>query len=447
MDTQTFFDCLFNFNAMQDLLNTLLEFYGSHDLTINQLHSSLYSYNSYPKGTYALALAIIHISYDKDQYVANFLDSINWDSFVINRICELLKNRDKVITIIISSQQKKQLRKIFDELWNSCDFHTAVSEHDTKTTNISMKAYEYLILREALHFPCPPEFYLSLLEIPYFFISEKASVESKYNLIENHIDKHLIKATIESLIKHEQRNCILSDLMFGCIRYEIRSCMDIAISMCKNNDISAYTRKNALQYLFKTFNSSDILEHIIPTSDMDFFEMIVKTFLEKEALNERLKCEMIRQYHLNHNHFLLKELIKANVSDGLQLYIEESKRENRIMDYSKHGDVTDAISWVHDSKLLPLLVNATHMLFSNNFQDGSFHTLYNSLIKAFTECSKSNYILVLNIVDKLKNDLRDKKEAVGFCNILYDEIVKNLKNTQEKKWTLSEIRQKLTSIV
>lgn len=447
MDNQAFFDCLFNFNAMQDLLTKLLTFYGNQNLTVSQLHCSLHSYDSYPKGTHTLELTIIQSGYGKDKYVANFLESINWDSFVLNRICYLLKNRDKVATIIINSQQKEQLHKIFDELGTSCNFHTAVSEPDTKTTQISTGVYEYLILREALNFSCPPEFYLNLLEIPYFFISEDATVESKYNLIETHTKPHLIKSTIEALLKQEQRTCILSDLMFGCIRYKIRSCMDIAISMCRNSDISAYERKNALQYLFRTFNHNVILQHIMPTSDTDLFEMIVQTFSEEESLDESLKCEMINRYHLHHSHFLLKELIKSNVSDGLQFYIEESKRENRIMDYSDHGDVTEVISCVHDINLLPLLVDATRMRFSNNFQDGSFHTLYGALLKAFIACSKSNYILVLNTIDTLKESLSDEKEAVGFCNALHDEILKNLKNSRGKKWTPAEVRQKLIAIV
>lgn len=114
-----------------------------------------------------------------------------------------------------------------------------------------------------------------------------------------------------------------------------------------------------------------------------------------------------------------------NASEGLEFYIQEAQKGNSIPDYQDKGieELTEAISNIDNTALLPLLLNAARMLNSDGFRDGSFYTLYGSLIKAFCNCSKTNFTLVLQEVHKLKQELKGNLDAVNFCSTLQDSML------------------------
>lgn len=99
----------------------------------------------------------------------------------------------------------------------------------------------------------------------------------------------------------------------------------------------------------------------------------------REAADDRLKSKMIIRYKKEPSRFLLKNLIALNVPEGLQIYINASRESNSIFDCSDGiSEVTEAISVIHNISLLPLLLDAVRVCFSDSFKDGSFHTLYTS---------------------------------------------------------------------
>ena len=211
------------------------------------------------------------------------------------------------------------------------------------------------------------------------------------------------------------------------------------------SEVSAYRRRNALEYLLEVFDSELILNEIMPISDNELFEIIVNIIRETE--DERLKAEMVKRYNEEPNRFLLKNLIVLNVQEGLQFYIDASRTNNSICDYSDGiGEVTDAISSIYDINLLPLLLEAVRMRFSGSFQDGSFHTLYNSLQNAFLACAKTNYDLVRKSINSLKEEFSQNIEAINFCSVLQDNMIQNNKMSLIKKRSISEIQEILRHV-
>ena len=302
-----------------------------------------------------------------------------------------------------------------------------------------------MIIKDALNLPSPGEYYLGLLEIPCSFFNQQPTVEEKYALIEQHVSRRKIELRIKELTPHETRVCVLDDLMFGCKRYGIRSCREIAIQMCKRNGVLSYYRRNALEYLLEEFGSDLILNEIMPTVDSALFEMIVDMF--HEAADDRLKNELLERYKREPSRFMLKNLVALNVPEGLNFYIEEARKANGIPDNSGGiSEVTEAISSIDDVNLLPHLLDAVRMLFSNSFKDGSFHTLYSSLQNALSNCAKKDFTLVNQSIDDLNVELSQNSEAINFCSVLQGRILEENKMSLIKNWTVPEVKRVLRDI-
>ena len=443
-DVQAFFDCLFDWCAMKRLLIRLVDLYGNREITCEQLRESRDWHNYYPAGTRELEIALMQSSF-KEQRIIDFVDLIDWNYFFIARICYLFKNEKALASLAISEKQYEVLNEVYHRLEGKLDYHTAVKELDLNSYQFSWQLYDYMILKDALNLPSPNNYYLGLLEIPCGFVNKQSNVGEKYDLIEQHITLSAIVAQIEGLTPRETRICVLDDLMSGCKRYRIKSCKDTAVRMCHMGEVSAYNRRNALEYLFEVYGSELILNEIMPTSDSALFEIIVDML--RETADNRLKSEMIIRYKKKPSNFLLKNLIALNVSEGLQIYIDASRENNGIFDCSDGiSEVIEAISAIHDISLLPLLLDAVRMRFSGSFKDGSFHTLYTSLQKALDSCAKSNYDLVWRSIDSLKEELSQNKEAISFCNFLQADILENNKMSLIKKWSVLEVRGILRNI-
>ena len=446
-DVQAFFGGLFDSCTMKRLLIQLADLYGNREITCEQLRESRDWHNNYPEGTRELEISLIQCSF-KEQRIIDFVDLIDWNYFFINRICYLFKNEKALASLAISKKQNEVLNETYHRLEGKLDYHTAVKELDLNSYQLSWQMYDYIILKDALNLPSPDNYYLGLLEIPCGFINEQSNVGEKYNLIEQHVSLSTIVSQIEGLAPQETRICVLDDFMFGCKRYRIKSCKEIAMRMCKMCEVSAYNRRNALEYLFAVFGLELILNEIMPTCDNALFEIIVDML--RETADSRLKSEIIiryKRYKKRPSHFLLKNLIALNVPEGLQIYIDASKETNGIFDCSDGiGEVTEAISGIHDISLLPLLLDAVRMRFSGSFKDGTFHTLYASLQNALSSCAKSNYDLVWKSIDSLKEELSHNMEAICFCNSLQANMLESNKMSLIKKWSALEVRSILRNI-
>jgi len=446
-DVQAFFDSLFDPQAFQTLLVQLANLYGDLEITYEELRESRIWRERYPDGANTLEITLMQCEFEKER-VIDFLDLINWEHFFINRICHLLQDVSTLAYLVINDSQRNAIERVYKQLEEKLDYSTALEkldENSCRRSRDSWKLYSYMIIKDALNLPSPGEYYLGLLEIPCSFFNQQPTVEEKYALIEQHVSRRKIELRIKELTPHETRVCVLDDLMFGCKRYGIRSCREIAIQMCKRNGVLSYYRRNALEYLLEEFGSDLILNEIMPTVDSALFEMIVDMF--HEAADDRLKNELLERYKREPSRFMLKNLVALNVPEGLNFYIEEARKANGIPDNSGGiSEVTEAISSIDDVNLLPHLLDAVRMLFSNSFKDGSFHTLYSSLQNALSNCAKKDFTLVNQSIDDLNVELSQNSEAINFCSVLQGRILEENKMSLIKNWTVPEVKRVLRDI-
>lgn len=423
-DIQVFFDCLFDPIRMHDLLAQLLQFYGTPHITFSQFTGKYELYYTYPAGTYSLYHALGDYDFGEKQ-VSQFFDTVNWDFFFMDNVYHIFSSEHFLPNI--SPKQKTILTEKANQLVNQIHYCSAFKETGPSSYSISLDFLWYTQLVSTLELQPPEKHYLGLLEIPHYLIPKVKSAEQKYELLDKHLSATAITHTLSSLIPNENRTDVLMDLFVGCSRYHINPCCDSALFFCKNQSIDAYKRGKALECL-QIFHDKEFLwDHLADHADDEFFHEIIRIFHPLRALpfSNRVKNALVHRYQQTHSHIYLRDLIIMNAPEGLEFYIQEAQKGNSIPDYQDKGigELTEAISNIDDTALLPLLLNAARMLNSDGFRDGSFYTLYGSLIKAFCNCSKTNFTLVLQEVHKLKQELKGNLDVVNFCSTLQDSML------------------------
>lgn len=443
-DVQAFFNGLFNRSAMQELLIEIVNLYNNPEMTCDQLRNIRTWPKNYPEGTKSLQFAIIQ-SDIKDKCIIEFFNIVNWENFFINRICYLFKNEKEMSFLAISNEQKEVLYETYHKIEDKLDLHTAIKEPEVNKYYFSHDVQYYMILKDAMELPSPEHYYLGLLEIPYHFIRNISKVEEKFNLIEKYISIRDIANQIAVLALKETRICILEDLMFGCKRYGIKSCKDAALRMCQMSTVDAYTRRNALEYLLDIFGADSVLNELMPSADNSLFELIVD-MLRSDG-DDRLKSEILNRYEKCPSKFFIKELIMLNIPEGLRAYINASRDAGHAMDSTDGiGEITKAISSVHNIELVPLLLDAVRLQFSDDFIDRTFYSLYGSLQTALIACAKNDFELVWTAVEDLKAELSSNLDAICFCNVLQDSILENNKMSLIKTPTEYVVKKILNTI-
>lgn len=431
-DTQSFFNALFDRTEMESLLSKLLSIQDDPDITVDELSSIYRPIDQYPTGTQALYYGIICHGKD-DAKVKDFLTDIHWDSFVLERIHYLL---DQNSSITPSKKQRDHMQQIFDTLLLTVNYHTAYSENEDGSFNLSGNLYYCMFLEKHFDFQAPQAYYLGLLEVPYHFMDD-FDIDRKYNHLEKHLSRDALKKEISHLLAHENRNEIISDLLYACRRYHLYEGKSPAIAYCKNTSIPVHTKRIGLEYLRALFGTQVLLDDILPDVDDPTFDVLISVLGEDVV---QIAPSIISQYQRRKSNFLLKHMITMNLPEGLRAYIQESRRLNRPVDASDDiSHLTEAISCISSPNLIPLLCEAVVLCFSDGFEDVSFHSLYGSLYHAFHKCASNDFQTAISALEQLRTDAKGKMEQIGFCNMTIDSIQEKNKEKLAKCWTIPEV--------
>lgn len=450
--TQVFFDCLFNQQAMLGLQNQLLERVDDVNIAIDEAwHWICYSRrHDVAFGLYELCLALAQCG-DKNMQVIEFFKIVDLNAFVINRLCHLAKDGEFQNNIYVTTKQRQTIEAYYHQLETEIDYHSAFREISTNSFSLSGALRSYMTLQQAFDFPLPTAYYLGLLEIPHNYIGklDSHSLEAKYKLIEQHIDKSAIVQHIGDLVVADFRFNLLDDLMFGCRRYHIYTAQDKALWMCKQHEWSIHTRLNALDYLLEICDQRFVLVELLADADDPLFLELLERFYTTHSL--LLIDETKKRYAQTKSSEFLRYLILLNDPSGIELYLELSKSAGhspgstsvKSAGMSLIGDdqkVTDAIGHITDLNLLPQLSMAIQLLFTDGFLDNAFHSLRGSLTTAFYTLAQNNYNEIMHALQELKKEFESDSEGTSFCNTLLRQIKDQHKLTLLPELSIRQVR-------
>ena len=293
-DIKVFFDSLFDIEKMRELLGTLIALYKGN-ITYKQLKNKRIELKECPPGVYELRNTIIGTElHNINDKVSGYLEQVNWEYFSLNRICHYLRSNTPE-TLKVTKEQTAYVKEEFVKLRKQIDFHTAVKEVEHNPFTMEYPWIFYMLLKKAFNFDVDEDYYLGLIEVPYFYINDYNNIEQKYDYIEKNVDIEKIKKKITSLIENEERISFLQDMLYACTRYKIKGQKDSAIRLCNSKELKGYDRKCAIEYIYNVYGSELLYTELMNNSDDELFNVIADVLVEEK--DKRLETEMISRFN------------------------------------------------------------------------------------------------------------------------------------------------------
>ena len=436
-----FWDSLFDQEVADELLAELLSFYGK-EVTIGELKVDYSRYSEYTPGVISLVSAMKRYHLDNTK-AADFFNIVGRDDYIKRELVICLQNNREERTPQLASAQEARLLELYQQLEGNLDIPTQYKE-DT----IALDLYLYLLLKKAFSWASTETVALDLVEIPahmFVYCSEKEK-EKKFDLLESEIEQEKIIERVIRAVDRHQSKYILEDLFYACSRYRITQGKESAFRFCAREDVEDYDKRIAVEYLVAVFGPGLVVDTLLPDADDKLFKVCLEFI--RDVDNDLINQQLVERYRSNGDKQLLKEMLNRNMPEGLRSYIEESKKERHPVADREMGfhELTEAIGHLKDPVLIPLLEEATIMLFQPGFQDAEYGSLYNSLLKAYCNCAESCYDEVNEVLNKLKAENKDVLDMVNFCSSTIGALATNYAEKVKKVWSISEVSAVLAQV-
>ena len=124
---------------------------------------------------------------------------------------------------------------------------------------------------------------------------------------------------------------------------------------------------------------------------------------------------------------------------ALNAYTELVTRENRVPMGNFGEDATAAIGTLKDPAFLPQMEGLLRAMFTEGFQDGSFHTLSGSLAKAFVSCGALDPLMAKEILTQQIQTSRGIERCVRWCNQVLEYLKGEILRQEEHPRELNEV--------
>lgn len=404
-----YLSCLFDIGKYRALIDKLLTEIGNENITMAEIK------DLYNPDCIFNKVRLAAIWYLKpEQRVKDFFKIINWQGFSINEIYSLIKNDNLQLN---DNQKEVVVERVLTECLNGI-YDNVVSEDGSFSEHVCNVTRFLALLKISL----PKSELSKLTVIPWFGFSSKNS-SVKYTYLEEQFSK---SALIEQLICDVQNDLVDCDTKKYHIDYlreaKCKDIVDEAKEICMQKEQYEGLRCSAVKYLHELFGNEYIELEIIPQCDRDTIMCIAKMF--NDISREELKSAMERVYCQKPDAEIQSYLITFNSEIALKNYLESVRKDNSVPETDGNiiGGVTQAISGISDSKLLPLLEELFKITIDSNFKDREFSGLRSSLYNAYVNCAKSNPQCVLQSVDTLFSMSKTEKDLT-FCNRLKNDVL------------------------
>ncbi|MCL1883528.1 MAG: hypothetical protein FWF81_07240 [Defluviitaleaceae bacterium] len=450
---QRYFDSLFSVSSYRELANELLATVGGLNTTFNQLFDFRKYYEHNRREFNVMRWDLLRLNDDKqsDESINAQLDSIkDWDTFLMYRICKQLESNK---SINVSDSQKEYLQNYCNENFKDFSFAESVKYTD-KGWEYSWTSYflSFLIQYFNKDFHCDEQNLRELLVYPHayefnsgnFIASrERASyVEGKLSK-KQLIEQVKINISDSNLSKH-----VYERHLFLCKKYKISEVKDFATNICKKPDLDIFIKRDAVDCLFEVVGLNYVVENILDIDDDELLEHIARKCMD--SCDGRIASRLIGANNKSNDRTkFLAQLIYYQTLEGLDIYYEVAKSKNTIPDYSDEGSsfnhITEAISYVRESELLPALEKILSLRLSPNFKDADIFGLYHSLSTAFKNVANNgDTSRVIFIMQSLIDKNKDNYELIFFCNNIIEELKHHESVNNSDTWNIGNVAKFLT---
>ncbi len=435
---QEYFECLFNEEKRKSLTSQLLNAIDDTDVTTNQLlevdiradhHSAIRR----------LQTAMYHSGYNVK--VSEFFDRIDMDRFVIRSASRFLSEKSSVVP---TSDEKERLTEITANILKDWSFENSVVYYPDGFSLKPLTA-ELLSVIRYLDYQLDETTFLVLTELPAY-IFDKNNEQVKYMYLQQKLPKDKLNLR---LIQNVAERCVHDMVLKDHIEYFDRakdaSLAEYAFEMCKDST-DTYLRSVAWRYLYNTLGAEYVASELLPVADEELLLEI--SGVCKDIPREVLRKSMEREYEKTQSIQLQAHLITYGSGLALGDYVKKVTSDKKPPEgKGVHIDgPTSAISSIRDPAFLPQLEVLLTTAFDPMFEDNDWHSLRNSLTKAFVNCGMTAHKETIDIIKRHRPSVDVHEDNYRYCNYTIEEIEHARKSLLDVPTTLLEAKAILEDV-
>lgn len=442
---QTYFNSLFDKVEYQKLVNELLKYFDSENVTCGEVWEffwDIYDYNNLNHEILFHIVHDIHVYISEDSIICNFVENINnWKWFSICRTYNILSQRDN--NIIVSKEQENIIREFCYNQIQSTKLNDEITGDNDESYTYNLKLFCYFSSYFNFEYSDAIIRKLTLLPKHFFYKSnDNDCIFSEY-IMQNLSDEKLLECVQYNINNYTLRLSSQIEYIKFCQQHRKDYALKLAEHICFDPQIDEYDKRVALEYLDTIFKDSEnnykyIYSKFLETDDEKLLNAIVSLTIRSNSplLIKRLEEENKKS---DNKEKYLAELIKLQSQYGLKMYYEIAKRKMSIPDYN-NPLATEIISEISSVELLPVLIELKNLLFSEGFKDAKYFGLYNSLLHAF-----QNIAIEYNneVITALKESVQNPNvipNDKAFSNRLISDIEMQIKNRKDIPWNVKKIK-------
>ncbi|MBU3171324.1 metallophosphoesterase [Clostridium estertheticum] len=438
---QKYFNALFSRDKYQNLINELANISNG----LNTVYGDL-DHISFQRTKKRFDLDKVHWDIARNKFANNrivdFLKNVDWEEFSIRNIYRALENKHE---FIISEIQEDFIREYSLKAVNEIDFDKEFTFSKGGTTSFSWTAVMCMFFAKYFSIEYDHQIVLNMLMVPAFvFGKEKNGREQFSNYVIERLKPVEIQEQVCINIKEKTIEGSLAETYLQyCKENNLECAFSLALNIITDEEYLEWTRRVALDYLCVIGGEEYILENIMTKANTVLLNLIVDKLIARK--DERLIERLIKENQLSEDGVsYLKSLILMESEYGLEKYYDIAKIKNSIPDLTDDNNIaplTEAISEIKEVRNLDCIIKLCELYFSKGFKDNQFSGLYNSVYKALKNICQSGAIIVMEKLEKAKDENSDNEEFKSFCNQNLAEIKTQYYNQQDDPWKIGDIKK------
>ncbi len=438
----SYFAMLFDKKAAKQMLEDLTRYAGNPNVTVEELWENKISAEiHWSSPLMYLQYSIYNYVENKNSLVINFLQCVQWESFVLQEAQHMLSNTKN---LKVFAWQRDTLIDIAQKTVEGSDILDAV-KYDNDSVEVCPDVAAAIYLISYFEYPINIDSMKELVSFPeYVFCGENNG--EKYEYLSKYVPVGDILAKIEMDLKSGTvcRSTVRDHIEY-CEKKKYRGIKDIAVMLCTDESQDELLQNYALRYLYEVFGSDCVRNEVVPFASEQLLLQIyhVCRDVPKEPL-----CKVMQDKFAESKSFeLMAPLIILGSELALKEYLLYAKENHRIPERVDSFDgPTEAISKISDPQKIGILAELLQIAMEPSFRDGDFFTLRSGVTNALVNCGKEKPEAVIAVFER-QIALEKQEINIRCCNDAIERIGQLTRGKFRQPMSLRDVKTVLQRMI
>lgn len=438
----SYFAMLFDKKAAKQMLEDLTRYAGNPNVTVEELWENKISAEiHWSSPLMYLQYSIYNYVENKNSLVINFLQCVQWESFVLQEAQHMLSNTKN---LKVFAWQRDTLIDIAQKTVEGSDILDAV-KYDNDSVEVCPDVAAAIYLISYFEYPININSMKELVSFPeYVFCGENNG--EKYEYLSKYVPVGDILAKIEMDLKSGTvcRSTVRDHIEY-CEKKKYRGIKDIAVMLCTDESQDELLQNYALRYLYEVFGSDCVRNEVVPFASEQLLLQIYHVC--RDVPREPL-CKVMQDKFAESKSFeLMAPLIILGSELALKEYLLYAKENHRIPERVDSFDgPTEAISKISDPQKIDVLAELLQIAMGPSFRDGDFFTLRSGVTNALVNCGKEKPEAVIAVFER-QIALEKQEINIRCCNDAIERIGQLTRGKFRQPMSLKDVKIVLQRMV